>query len=1096
VIEKYEPFYSTGFEYAAPADVQFGEKIEMFYDPRGQVIRTVNPDASEQRVIFGVPGTIAVPDFENPDIFEPTPWEAYSYDPNDNAGRTHPDASSAYRHHWNTPASILIDALGRTILSVARNRDPPAKLNDPLPPIEEIRTSSTYDIRGNVLTITGALHRSPAFTHVYDLANRPLRIDSIDAGIRRTILDAAGSTIEHRDSKDAVVLNAYDVLNRPTHLWARDIASELVNLRERLIYGDDLESGLSAEQIASGNLLGKLYRHYDEAGLVSFMAYDFKGNLVDKQRQVISATQILSVFAGPLVNWNVKAYRVDWAPDGDSSRAALQARAAALLDPQVYQTSSVFDALNRVRLARYPRDGARKELRPTYNRAGALEKVSLDGAIYVDRISYDAKGQCVLIAYGNGVMIRHAYDVTTFRLSRLRTERFTVPTPGTYRPTGMVLQDFGYDYDLVGNIWTIHDRTPESGILSSVLGTDALDRAFGYDAIYRLVSASGRECDRPLELPWVDAQLCTDFTKTRAYLQKYKYDLASNIRQLRHVANGGAFIRDFTLVPDNTAPQNNRLKEVTVGSNTYGYTYDDNGNMSEETTSRHFEWDHSDRMRVFRTQTANAEPSVHAHYLYDSSNQRIEKLIRKQGGQVEVTVYVDGLFEHQQIIRRHSLQENNTLHVMDNQSRVALVRIGPAFSRDATPSVKYQLSDHLRSSNVVVGGSTATTSSFVNREEYTPYGETSFGSFATKRYRFSGKERDEESGLNYHGARFYAPWLARWTSCDPSGPIDGPNICKYTNNPIRMTDPSGTDEIPEGYVPPTPEANVRESIGNPDGPQAIEQGPLGEVQASGSTDSPVKSSSAPESSDSAPPVSSPPPLASVPPMSPPPLASERAIDLPEMVIDDVPVPHEPDVSHPKALERAQGAGHIEAGDYAQFGKGLYHGMTGWFGLAELDFRLPEFDVDERYAGAEQVGRELGENLVTEGAGAVVGKALKGAGVLLKPATRGNAAYRTFTRSNFVPSKHLHHLFPQEFAREFKALFGKKFDVHKFVINLEAEKHIGREGIHVRTSYNQQWLDFFYGGDTPTKEGAIALLNDLFAEMGLRLEQYKIGSLLK
>ena len=47
VVEKYEPFYSTGFDYAAPIDAQFGEKVTMFYDPRGQVIRTVNPDGSD-----------------------------------------------------------------------------------------------------------------------------------------------------------------------------------------------------------------------------------------------------------------------------------------------------------------------------------------------------------------------------------------------------------------------------------------------------------------------------------------------------------------------------------------------------------------------------------------------------------------------------------------------------------------------------------------------------------------------------------------------------------------------------------------------------------------------------------------------------------------------------------------------------------------------------------------------------------------------------------------------------------------------------------------------------------------------------------------
>src|SRR5450432_1216545 len=98
----------------------------MFYDPRGQLVRTVNPDGSEQVVVFGVPGAIAAPDLSDPDVFEPTPWEAYTYDANDNAGRTHPAAAAAYRHHWNTPASILVDALGRTLVSTQRNRQAPA----------------------------------------------------------------------------------------------------------------------------------------------------------------------------------------------------------------------------------------------------------------------------------------------------------------------------------------------------------------------------------------------------------------------------------------------------------------------------------------------------------------------------------------------------------------------------------------------------------------------------------------------------------------------------------------------------------------------------------------------------------------------------------------------------------------------------------------------------------------------------------------------------------------------------------------------------------------------------------------------------------
>ena len=44
----------------------------------------------------------------DPDVFAPSPWEAYTYDANDNAGRTHGAAAEAYRDHWNTPGSIAL----------------------------------------------------------------------------------------------------------------------------------------------------------------------------------------------------------------------------------------------------------------------------------------------------------------------------------------------------------------------------------------------------------------------------------------------------------------------------------------------------------------------------------------------------------------------------------------------------------------------------------------------------------------------------------------------------------------------------------------------------------------------------------------------------------------------------------------------------------------------------------------------------------------------------------------------------------------------------------------------------------------------------
>jgi YD repeat-containing protein len=209
--------------------------------------------------------------------------------------------------------------------------------------------------------------------------------------------------------------------------------------------------------------------------------------------------------------------------------------------------------------------------------------------------------------HGNGVLTRYAYDDRTFRLRRLRSERCTMtdltirPDPGT-PAANRVFQDFGYDDDLVGNITILRDRTPGSGILNTKLGPDALDRVFRYDPLYRLISATGRECDAPPSLPWADAPRGTDPKRTRGYAEQYDYDAVGNLLQLRHQAATGSANRVLQL------GQGNRLADMRVGKAVYTYAYDAAGNLIQENTDRHFEWDHADRMRAFRIQTPKASP--------------------------------------------------------------------------------------------------------------------------------------------------------------------------------------------------------------------------------------------------------------------------------------------------------------------------------------------------------------------------------------------------------------------------------------------------------------------------------------------------------
>ena len=66
------------------------------------------------------------------------------------------------------------------------------------------------------------------------------------------------------------------------------------------------------------------------------------------------------------------------------------------------------------------------------------------------------------------------------------------------------------------------------------------------------------------------------------------------------------------------------------------------------------------------------------------------------------------------------------------------------------------------------------------------------------RQKFTQKERDNETGLDYFGARYYESTQGRFTSPDPllsSGTIFDPrswNRYSYTsNNPLRYIDPTG-----------------------------------------------------------------------------------------------------------------------------------------------------------------------------------------------------------------------------------------------------------------------------------------------------------------
>ena len=494
-------------------------------------------------------------------------------------------------------------------------------------------------------------------------------------------------------------------------------------------------------------------------------------------------------------------------------------------------------------------DGARHQIQSTYDRAGAIYALTLDGASYVSAAVYDARGQPTMTVYGNGLMTRHAYDPVTFRLARTRTEHYGVAGPD-YNPVGAAVEDRVYGYDLAGNVLQIQDWTPGSGVAANpgaasvtnpalaarLAAGDALIRAYSYDPLYRLASATGRECATvPGPRPVTDDPRCgynsggfgslnqdNAPAMTTLYTERYSYDPIGDLVTLSHSTSAATWTRDFGFggLPAAdwqaawtahlnagvwASPPATQLTHLgnTPTVSTPTYSFDACGNLTGITTSRHLGWTHRGTLGRYRDQAGPAAPTMTATYLYNSAGQRTMKLVVR--GQItESTVYIDGMYEYFSQTSPGGDVQNNTLHLTLATGRVATLRVGTALAGDVTPPQKYVVGDHLGTSLVVLDG----TGTWVNREEFSPYGETLLGSYAFKRYRYAGRERDEESGLDYSQARYYACWLARWMSPDLLTVMSlGANLNPYvyvSGRPVTSSDPSGLDDKIYDYSKESP----------------------------------------------------------------------------------------------------------------------------------------------------------------------------------------------------------------------------------------------------------------------------------------------------
>jgi RHS repeat-associated protein len=218
-----------------------------------------------------------------------------------------------------------------------------------------------------------------------------------------------------------------------------------------------------------------------------------------------------------------------------------------------------------------------------------------------------------------------------------------------------------------------------------------------------------------------------------------------------------------------------------------GYGYDSAGNMTSN-GSASYVYDAENRL------IATAGYS----YVYDGDGQRVEKCTQGAtpgtcASGATGTLYWRGLSSDPLSETDLAGNVQNT-YVFFGGQRVA--------RRDSAGAIHYYFSDHLGTHGVVEN---ATASACEQDIDHYPYGgvEHDYCVAVPQNYKFTGKERDSESGLDNFGARYDASSLGRFMTPDwsakaepvPYAKIENPqtlNLYAYVeNNPLRYVDVDG-----------------------------------------------------------------------------------------------------------------------------------------------------------------------------------------------------------------------------------------------------------------------------------------------------------------
>jgi RHS repeat-associated protein len=378
-------------------------------------------------------------------------------------------------------------------------------------------------------------------------------------------------------------------------------------------------------------------------------------------------------------------------------------------------------------------------------------------------ICYAPQGGVAQVQYGTSLVSTHIYN------DRLQP-CWTYSTTGTPLAWGNTtgctstaaaanMLDLKYNFNLGS----------DNGNPISIINNRVADRSqtFSYDQLNRIATAktTATHASNPAD----------------CWGQAFGYDSTGNWSNLLSISGASSAYTGCT--------QGALSVAVTTKNQITGDTYDAAGNlMAIPSASANYAYNAENQL------CALASNCNSPAYIYDGDGNRVEKSGSK--------IYWFGGSE--------ILDETDTTGSVTNSSFNEYVFFGSnrIARRDSFGNVFYYLTDQLGSSRVIAEvPSGQTTATLCYDADFEPFGgEHTYTNTCPQNYKFTGKERDTESGLDNFGARYFASTTGRFMTPDwalkplavPYANFGDPqtlNLYTYVeNSPLNRIDADGHED--------------------------------------------------------------------------------------------------------------------------------------------------------------------------------------------------------------------------------------------------------------------------------------------------------------